>query len=157
MRLTSFTDYCLRVLIFVAVHPEGRTTIAEVARSYGISKHHLTKVVHLLGKAGFLDNARGRGGGLCLARPARQIGVADVIREAEGAAVPAACFDEAAETCAISRVCRLHGVLDEAVRAFYAVLEAYTLEDLVANRQRLRLVLMPPSPRKLAKGTDATH
>ena len=157
MRLTSFTDYCLRVLIFVAAHPQEKTTIAEVARSYAISEHHLTKVVHFLGKAGFLANVRGRGGGLCLARPPRRISVADVVRKAEGAAVPAACFDEAAETCAISRICRLRGVLGEAVRAFHTVLEQYTLEDLVANRQRLKLVLLPPSPRKPAKDTDARH
>lgn len=151
MRLTSFTDYSLRVLMFVAAHPAGRTTIAEVARSYDISEHHLTKVVHFLAKAGFLVTVRGRGGGLCLARPARRIGVAAVVREAEGAAIPAACFDSAAEPCAIARVCRLRGVLDEAVQAFYTTLEQYTLADLVANHQRLRLILAPPSRGKLAK------
>ena len=64
MRLTSYTDYCLRVLIYVAAHPEGRGTIAEIAQSYGISENHLVKVVHFLGKVGFLLNVRGRGGGL---------------------------------------------------------------------------------------------
>ncbi len=143
MRLTSFTDYSLRVLIYVAVQPHGRATIAEVARTYNISENHLTKVVHFLGKAGFLTNVRGRGGGLELARPATAINVGDVVRHAEGAAVPAACFEPGSPLCAISDVCRLRGVLDEAVRAFYAVLDRYTLADLMGNHASLSRVLFP--------------
>lgn len=141
MRLTSFTDYCLRVLICVAAKPNTRTTIAEVANTYGISEHHLTKVVHFLGKAGFLQNVRGRGGGLELARDASRINIGDVVREAEGAAVPAACFEPDVPICTISKVCRLRGVLEEAVRAFDAVLNTYTLADLVQNDHSLRRVL----------------
>src|SRR5512132_737536 len=137
MRLTSFTDYSLRVLIYVAAQPEGRATIAEVARTYDISENHLTKVVHFLGKAGFLANVRGRGGGLELARPASAINIGAVVRETEGNAIPAECFEEGSAICAISDVCRLRGVLDEAVRAFYGVLDRYTLQDLVRNRQTL--------------------
>jgi len=143
MRLTSFTDYSLRVLIYVAAHANARTTISEVATTYGISEHHLTKVVHFLGKSGFLRNVRGHGGGLELARPPARIGVGDVVRKAEGAAVPAACFEEGAALCTISKVCRLRGVLDEAVQAFYAVLDRYTLADLVRNEGMLRRVLVP--------------
>jgi Rrf2 family transcriptional regulator, nitric oxide-sensitive transcriptional repressor len=144
MRLTQFTDYSLRMLIYVAAHPEERATIAEVASSYGISENHLIKVAHFLGHAGYLATLRGRGGGLRLARPAKQINVGLVVRETEGVDIPAACFDVEADPCPIERVCRLRGVLKEAVQAFYTVLERYTLEDLVLNRQRLRTVLLLP-------------
>ncbi len=156
MRLTAFTDYSLRVLIYVAAQPDGRATIADVARSYGISENHLTKVVHGLGKAGFLTNLRGRGGGLELARPAEAIGVGDVVRHAEGAAVPAECFEEGSPICAIAEVCRLRGVLDEAVRAFYAVLDRYTLADLVKNRRTLNRVLFP-GLQHVARGASGTR
>ena len=140
MRLTTFTDYSLRVLIFVAAQREGRATIADVARAFDISENHLTKVVHFLGKRGFLSNARGRGGGLALARPAREIGIADVVREAEGTMVPAECFDPGAG-CVIAPVCQLRGVLAQAMKAFYDVLAQYTLEDVAGNRPELAKIL----------------
>jgi len=146
MRLTAFTDYCLRVLIFVASHPDGRATIAEIAQSYGISENHLIKVVHSLGKAGFLSNVRGRGGGLSLPCPADGINVGAVVRHAEGAPVPAACFDPAAARCSIAGVCRLRDALHEAVDAFYAVLDRYSLADLVVNRKTLQSILLPAPP-----------
>ena len=147
MRLTIYTDYCLRVLIFVAAHPEERVTIAEVACRYDISENHLVKVVHFLGKAGFLTNVRGRGGGLELAHPASKINVGAVVRVAEGPSVPAACFDASAASCAIAPACRLRGVLSEAVDAFYEVLDGYTLADLVGGgerQRRLRTLLHTP-------------
>ena len=157
MRLTQVTDYSLRVLMFVAAHPERQPTVGEIAGSYGISVHHLTKVVHFLGKEGFLETSRGRGGGIRLARPARQISLAAVVRAAEGAAVPAACFEEPAGSCAIVRACRLHGVLREAIDAFYAVLARTTLADLTANRARLRLVMLDPAlaPTAPARGSGS--
>ena len=99
--------------------------------------------MHFLGKAGFLTNVRGRGGGLELARPAAAIRIGDVVRHAEGAAVPAACFEPASPLCAISDVCRLRGVLDQAVKAFYAVLDRYTLADLLQHKASLNRVLFP--------------
>jgi Rrf2 family nitric oxide-sensitive transcriptional repressor len=146
VRLTTFTDYSLRVLIHVAVHRDHEpATIAQIADAFGISENHLTKVVHFLGKEGFLATSRGRGGGLRLARPASAINLAAVVRRAEGEAMPAECFDPATNHCAITRMCRLRGVLKEAVDAFYAVLARYTLEDLVANRNRLAQVLFVES------------
>jgi len=145
MRLTSFSDFCLRVLIYVAAHPQGRATIAQIAQGYGISHHHLVKVVHFLGRGGFLANERGRGGGVRLAGPASRISVGAVVRMAEGAALPAACFDANAETCCIAPSCRLRNVLNDAVQSFYAVLDRYTLEDLVANASELRHVLFAPA------------
>lgn len=145
MKLTAFTDYSLRVLIYVAAHGEGRATIGDVAQAFDISANHLTKVVHFLGKRGFLANVRGRGGGLALAMPASAINVAAVVREAEGTMVPAECFDATSGGCALVSVCRLRGALNDAVQAFYAVLAQYTLEDLVGERSALAKLLFARS------------
>ena len=136
MKVTTFTDYSLRVLIHVATAPEGRATIAEVARSYGISEHHLVKVVHLLGREGFLLNTRGRGGGLQLAIPAAQLRVGRVVRSTEGDEGPVDC-----STCAIADACKLAPVVCMAMESFYRVLDSYTLADLVANRRTLTTIL----------------
>jgi Rrf2 family transcriptional regulator, nitric oxide-sensitive transcriptional repressor len=142
MKLTQFTDYSLRVLIYLAAQPERRATVAEIATAFAISEHHLTKVVHFLGKQAWVATVRGKGGGLTLARPATDIPVGRVVRDTEGGAVPAECFDEHAKgQCAIAACCRLQGVLGEAVQAFYDVLDRYTLADLAKNRHTLAQVL----------------
>lgn len=141
MKLTSFTDYSLRVLIYLACEPGRRATIAEIAAAFEVSENHLTKVVHFLGQAGWLATVRGKGGGMGLAREAGEIVVGEVVRQTEGVDLPAECFDKAANTCTIARVCRLHGVLQEAADAFHAVLDRYTLADLVHNRATLSRVL----------------
>jgi Rrf2 family nitric oxide-sensitive transcriptional repressor len=141
MKLTSFTDYSLRVLIYLAADPDRRATIAEIATAFAVSENHLTKVVHFLGKEGWLLTVRGKGGGMGLAQAAEDIGVGQVVRATEGEAMPAECFGEHPDNCAIARVCRLRSVLDEAVEAFYAVLDRYTLADLVHNRSSLSKVL----------------
>jgi len=137
MKLTAFTDYSLRVLIYLAARPGRRATIAEIARAFDVKENHLTKVVHHLGKAGFLANVRGKSGGLDLARDPRRIVVGAVVRETEGVAVPAECFGDEPRYCRIVQVCRLRGVMQEAVDAFYLVLDGYTLDDLVENRRAL--------------------
>jgi len=149
MRLTTFTDYSLRVLMYVAAHPEGRATIAAIAKSYGISEHHLTKVVHFLGKEGYLENIRGRGGGMVLARAPAAINVGDVVKATEGGDVPAECFEGESNVCPITPDCKLKFALAEAVDAFYAQLRKYTLEDVVANRKALGRILftVPPPTR----------
>ena len=141
MRLTSFTDYSLRVLIFLAAEPGRRGTIAEIAQAFDISENHLMKVVHLLGREGLLLNVRGKGGGLQLAQPPRSINVGEVVRITEGRPLPAECFDADRNACVITPVCRLRGVLSDAVKAFYAVLDRYTLEDLARNRNALAPLL----------------
>lgn len=141
MRLTAFTDYSLRVLIYLATQPDRRATIDEIASAFRIKRNHLTKVVHFLGKEGLLTNVRGKGGGLDLAREPKTIGIGDVVRRTEGAAVPAECFGDKAHYCRIVRQCRLRDVLREAVDAFELVLDAYTLEDLVADRPALARVM----------------
>ena len=141
MRLTTFTDYALRVLLHVATAPEGRSTIAQIARTYGISEHHLVKVVHLLGKEGLLLNMRGRGGGLRLAKPAHAIGVGDVVRATEEPSALAECFQPDGQ-CVIAGRCRLARVLAEAHAGFYEVLDRYTVQDLAAN-PRTKAILHP--------------
>jgi Rrf2 family nitric oxide-sensitive transcriptional repressor len=141
MRLTTFSDYGLRVLIFVASAPDGRATIAQVASAYGISENHVVKVVHRLGQLGALVNTRGRGGGLRLAAPASHIRLGTVVKALEGGDVPAQCFDPAAPECAIRRACGLRGALADATRAFYAELDAWTLEQLVEKRAPLVIAL----------------
>ena len=146
MKLTAFTDYSLRVLIYLAAQPRQRATIGQIARSFDVSENHLTKVVHLLGKNGWLANVRGKGGGLELAMPPELVPVGQVVRQTEGTTVPAECFAVDGGHCSIAGICRLSGVLDEAVKAFYAVLDKYTLAELVHNRESLARVLFAPQP-----------
>jgi Rrf2 family nitric oxide-sensitive transcriptional repressor len=154
MKLTAFTDYSLRVLIYLAAQPGERATIAQIATSFDVSENHLTKVVHFLGKNGWLANVRGKGGGLELAMPPELVGLGQVVRQTEGNAALVECFGEGGGHCSIAGICRLSGVLGEAVKAFYAVLDKYTLADLVHNRQALAKVMFgihpvapPPSRR----------
>lgn len=141
MKLTAFTDYSLRVLIYLAADPERRTTIAEICAAFDINENHLTKVVHHLGKCGWIETTRGKGGGVLLAKPAREISVGQVVRDTEGQAMPAECFAAEESTCAIVSCCRLKGVLGEAVKAFYAVLDRYTLADITRNSRELTSIL----------------
>jgi Rrf2 family transcriptional regulator, nitric oxide-sensitive transcriptional repressor len=141
MKLTSFTDYSLRVLIFLAAEPGRRATIAEIASVFDIKQNHLTKVVHFLGRQGFVETLRGKGGGLMLAMAPEDIVVGHVVRQTEGVDLPAECFDPANNTCRISRICRLRGVLKRATQAFYAVLDDCTLADLVHNDRALAKML----------------
>ena len=144
MKLTSFTDYSLRVLIYLAARPDQRATVAEIAVAYGIKQNHLTKVVHFLGRQGWLATVRGKGGGLQLAMPPADIGIGAVVRATEGTDLPAECFDAAANTCPIARMCRLKRLLGEAAEAFHAVLDGCTLADLVRQPRALSEVLYRP-------------
>lgn len=150
MKLTAFTDYSLRVLIYLAAQPAERATIAQIARSFEVSEHHLVKVVHFLGKQGWLDNVRGKGGGLELGKPPEAIVVGRVVRETEGMSQMAECFGEAHADCCIAPDCRLRGVLVEAMTSFYDVLDRYTLADLVHNRHQLARVLFVERPEHAA-------
>jgi Rrf2 family nitric oxide-sensitive transcriptional repressor len=129
------------VLIYLAADPDRRATIAQIAQAFGISENHLMKVVHFLGKGGWLRNLRGRGGGLELAQPPAAIRIGDVVRAAESN-MPAECFDREANQCVITPVCKLKHVLAEASNAFYAVLDHHTLEEITLNRKSLARVLL---------------
>jgi Rrf2 family transcriptional regulator, nitric oxide-sensitive transcriptional repressor len=144
MKLTGFTDYSMRVFIYLAAQPKQRATIAEISRSFGVSENHLVKVVHFLGKNGWLANMRGKGGGLELAMPPELVEIGKVVRATEGTCVVAECFSDRDHGCVISGNCRLQGVLGEALDAFYAVLDRYSLADLVVNRQALARILFTP-------------
>jgi Rrf2 family nitric oxide-sensitive transcriptional repressor len=138
--LTAYTDYTLRTLMYLAADRGRPATIAMIANAYGISETHLMKVVHQLGVAGDIATVRGRKGGIRLAKPPEAINLGAVVgrTEADMAIVP--CFGDA-ESCAIGDVCRLRSVLGEALRAFLAVLDRYTLADLVAPRRSLAALL----------------
>lgn len=141
MRLTSFTDYSLRVLMYLAADPDRRATIGEIAQAFGISENHLVKVVHFLGQAGLLTNVRGRGGGIELAKSPESINVGEVVRAAEGGDVPAECFDRHNNACVLVRACQLRGALAEAIEAFYGALDRYSLASITQNDAALRRML----------------
>lgn len=130
MRLTLYTDYSLRLLMHCAVRQGALVTIQEVADTFGISKNHLMKVAFELGRKGYLETVRGRGGGLKLARPADRIRLGEVVRAMEEDLGPVECFDPATNTCPIIAACRLKGALGRALNAYLAVLDGYTLADL---------------------------
>lgn len=136
MRLSRHTDYALRVLIHLAAEPDRRASIAEIARAYGISENHLMKVVHMLGRAGFIRTVRGRGGGIALARAPEAIGVGDVVRHGEPDLNLADCG-----SCVIAPACGLNGALGEALGAFLAVLDRYTIADVTRRRTDLAALL----------------
>jgi len=141
MKLTSFTDYTLRVLMYLALNTERLATIQEVAEAYGISENHLMKVVHHLAKSGIVESVRGKGGGIRLAMPAEEIRVGRVVREAEGNQPIVECFSND-DHCRITPSCKLAGVLAKAFEALYASLDAYTLADLVVRPQPLVRLLV---------------
>jgi len=136
MRLSRHTDYALRVLIHLAAVPERRASIAEIARGYGISENHLMKIVHLLGRYGFIKTVRGRGGGIMLAKPAEEISIGIVIRHTEPDMVLADC-----ETCIIAPACGLTGALREALVAFLTVLDRYSLAQVARQKGELAALL----------------
>lgn len=129
MRLTRYSDYAMRALLYLGSRPEKLSSIAEIARGYAISKDHLMKVVNDLVNAGYIESVRGRYGGIRLARSPAEIRVGDVIRHTEDGFELVACGD-----CVIAKNCGLTSVLDEALGAFLAVLDRYSLADVLARK-----------------------
>jgi len=119
----------MRVLLYLGTHPDKVCSIAEIARTYGVSQNHLMKVVNDLANAGFVTSLRGRSGGLRLGRPAGQINIGEVVRHTEEGFDLVDCA-----SCFIAPACGLNGALAEALGAFMAVLDGYTLADLIAKR-----------------------
>ena len=136
MQLTRYSDYGLRVLIYLAVKTDGLATIEEISDAYAISKAHLMKLVHEMGQAGLLETVRGRGGGIRLARPPEEIRIGDVVRQTEGKMELVECFGPEKSHCRIEAVCGLRPVLEEALSAFLGVLDQYTLADIVSRRRK---------------------
>lgn len=151
MRLTLYTDYALRTLLYLGVHAERRVSIREVAQAYGISENHLVKVIHHLGRGGFVHTQRGRGGGLTLARPPEEIIVGDVVRHTEEDMALVSCMVPALQGacpqpsgCILADACRLQGVLGNALAAFMAVLDTCTLAALLQQYERRVLTQAAP-------------
>jgi Rrf2 family transcriptional regulator, nitric oxide-sensitive transcriptional repressor len=141
MRLTVYADYALRVLMYVGLKEPGLATVSEISESYDISRNHLMKVVHQLGILGYLENIRGKGGGIHLAQPPSHINIGAVIRQVENDMALVQCFDIRTSRCRIEPACVLRPILGEALAAFFSVVDGYTLEDLIAPRRRLRRLL----------------
>jgi Rrf2 family transcriptional regulator, nitric oxide-sensitive transcriptional repressor len=131
MRLTKHTDYSLRVLIYLGVQPDRHATIEEVADAYSISRNHLMKVVYRLAGHGVVETQRGRKGGFRLARDPQAIRLGDLVRQAETDFAVVECLDPQGGSCAIDGACALRGVLEDAMSAWFAVLDRYTLADLI--------------------------
>lgn len=134
MQLTIYTDYSLRVLLFLARNPDATSTITEVANFYKISRNHLVKVVHQLAQLGYIKSLRGKNGGIQLARPANEINIAEVVKKTEKTFTLVECFDEVKNQCAITGYCKLKGILTQALDAYLAELAKYTIADACDER-----------------------
>jgi len=141
MRLTTYTDFSLRLLLHLAVQGDRLSTIPEVAEHYGISRHHLVKVAHQLGVKGYIATSRGKNGGLRLGRPAEQIRVGDVVRSMEPDMAVVPCLTTDGPLCRIAPSCRLKTVMERGREAFLAELDAVTLAELVESPEPLRQLL----------------
>ncbi len=133
MRLTTFSDYALRLLMYVAASDGRVVTIAAAARAYGISRAHVMKVANILTRTGYLKAVRGRSGGLVLARPPQEINIGAVVRDTEPDFALVECFADE-NRCAISECCKLSAVLQEALASFLVTLDGYTLDDLLGRK-----------------------
>ena len=145
MRLNVQTDYALRVLMFLAARDDEGATTAEIATRFGISRHHLTKVAQVLAREALVETARGRKGGLRLACPPGEISVGRVVRALESDFAIAACFPGGKGDCLIFPACRLRGVLENALEAFFTTLDGVTVHDLVTLNGDLKALLARPA------------
>ncbi|NQD37900.1 Rrf2 family transcriptional regulator [Permianibacter sp. IMCC34836] len=141
MRITQYTDYALRVLIYLGLQPDRLATIGEIAERYAISRSHLMKVVNQLVQEGFVEGVRGKGGGIRLALPAGEIRVGDVVRKIEPDLILVECFGPG-NHCVITPACDLKRALYEALQAFLKVLDSYTLADFLGKQRGPLLSLL---------------
>jgi Rrf2 family nitric oxide-sensitive transcriptional repressor len=134
MRLTTFSDYAIRVLMFAAAAGERLVTVEETAKAYGISRAHLMKVVNILTREGYLTGVRGRSGGFRLARPPQEINLGALLRATEPDFALVECFAPG-NRCVVTRRCKLPNVLNAALNAFIATLDKHSLADLLLTEQ----------------------
>ena len=142
MRLTVFSDYTLRVLMYLALDRTRLATIPEIAAAYGISENHLMKVVHQLARAGVVESVRGKGGGIRLAREPEEIRLGEIVRVSEGEVPIVECLSGDPHACRITSACRLKGILVNAFDTLYDALNEHTLADLVERPRALTHVLI---------------
>ena len=142
MRLTVFSDYTLRVLMYLALERTRLATIPEIASAYGISENHLMKVVHQLARAGIVESVRGKGGGIRLARAPDEIRLGEIVRASEGDAPIVECLSGDPKACRITSSCRLKGILVSAFDALYDSLDEHTLADLIKRPRELTQALI---------------
>jgi Rrf2 family nitric oxide-sensitive transcriptional repressor len=142
MQMTLRGDYSLRVLIYLGTHPERLVTTQEISEAYGISRHHLVRVVHALAEHGYVEMHAGRSGGMRLARRPDKIRLGDVVRDSEPNLKLVECFDPALNTCSIAPACNLKGALREALEAFLASLNRRTLADILKGGAREKLITL---------------
>jgi Rrf2 family nitric oxide-sensitive transcriptional repressor len=142
VRLTRHTDNALRALTYLATHMDEPSRITDIARRMGMSEDHLAKVIARLAQLGYVTTTRGREGGVRLAKPAAEIVIGDVVRGTEDNLTLVECFDPATNQCPIAPACGLAPALDEALTAFFAVLDKYTLADFTARPRSLTRLLI---------------
>lgn len=158
MRLTLYTDFSLRVLLYLGAKERAElSTIQDISIAYGISKNHLMKVSHELGKAGYIETVRGRGGGIRLALVPEEINIGEVIRRMEDDFYLVECFNPSGGNCPISPVCGLKNVLGRALQAYLQVLDEYTLQDLLMNKDDLRALLQQQNSVTPRQTEDVLH
>ena len=141
MRLTSYTNYALRILMVASIRDGELATVQEVADAFGISKAHLVKCVHQLGVWGYLENVRGRNGGFRLAVPGSRITVGEIVRRTEDDLDLVECFNSSTNTCPLIGLCRLSDAFRRACLAFLDVLDKITIADIAANPLELSRAL----------------
>lgn len=141
MRMTFQTDYALRMLIYLAARPEEACTVHDVAETYGLSRNHLLKVALKLRRLGYIATTRGRAGGIRLAMRPEAISIGALVRATEEDLSLVECMQDCGGACAITPACRLKGMFHEALAAYLAVLDRYTLADAARNRTALRSLL----------------
>ncbi len=145
MRLTTFSDYSMRVMMYLGLQHGQLATIAEIAQAYNISENHLTKVVHQLAQRGYVETVRGKGGGLRLARDPNTVNLGAMIRDSEGEPSLLPCVDSQSDCC-IQPACKLMVILREAQTALFNVLDKYTLADLLSEQAPLARILFQTKP-----------
>lgn len=137
MRLTSFTNYALRTLQLAALRSPDLVRVEDVVQIHRLARPHIAKTVHVLGREGYLETLRGRGGGFRLGRPPQDITVGEIVRLTEGPIEVVECFNPDTNTCPLLGVCKLSRAIKEATRAFMAVLDDLTIADIASNRSQL--------------------
>ncbi|MEG3619956.1 Rrf2 family transcriptional regulator [Magnetovibrio sp. PR-2] len=134
MQLTSYTDFSLRALLYIADQPGRLVTVTEISEHYGVSRNHMVKVVHNLGANGYIKTVRGKSGGVRLAKAPEDISIAAVVKLTEPHMNIQECFDPETSKCPLMGDCRLTGVFAEARKSFMNVLDSYTLADMMVKR-----------------------